>query len=57
MYLHAFTEGHEAGKVIGFWLSHYNEKRPHLSLNGLTPDEVYYSSAKITGLEAVEKAL
>ena len=53
VYLHAFTGGHEARKVIGFWLSHYNEKRPHLSFNGLTPDAVYYSSAKITGLEAV----
>ena len=57
VYLHAFTGGAEARKMISCWLAHYNEKRPHLSLNGLTPDEVYYSSAKITGLAAVEKAL
>ena len=57
VYLHAFRGGHEAHKSIELWMSHYNQKRPHLSFNGLTPDEVYYSSAKITGLEAVEKAL
>ena len=57
VYLHAFTGGHEARKLIGQWLSHYNEKRPHLSLNGLTPDEVYYASAKDTGSSAVEKGL
>ena len=57
VYLHAFTGGHEARKAIGVWLSHYNENRPHLSFNGLTPDEVYYSCDTIEGQVAVGKSL
>ena len=57
MYLDAFRGVHEGRKVIGLWLAHYNQKRADLSFNGLKPDEVYYWSAKIRELEAVEKAL
>lgn len=57
VYLHAFTGGHEARKLIGVWMCAYNQKRPHLSLNGLTPDEVYYAWAKNPESSAVGKAL
>ena len=57
VYLHAFTGGHEARKLIGVWMCDYNQNRPHLSLNGLTPDEVYYAWAKNPESSAVEKAL
>ena len=57
VYLHAFIGVSEARKMIGLWLSHYNEQRSHLSLNGLTPDEVYYAWAKNPESSAVEKAL
>ena len=56
VYLHAFTDGHEAHKAIGIWFSYYNEKRPHLSFNGLTPNEMYYSCAPMEGQLAVEKS-
>ena len=57
VYMHAFTGGREARSEIGSWLHHYNTNRPHLSLSGLTPDEVYSRSmdAQVTG--AVEKAV
>ena len=56
VYLHAFTDGHEAHKAIGIWFSYYNEKRPHLSFNGLTPNEMYYSCDPMEGQLAVEKS-
>ena len=41
VYLHAFEGGSEARKGIGEWIRYYNERRPHSSLDGRTPDEVY----------------
>jgi len=41
VYLHAFEGGSEARKGIGEWIRFYNERRPHSSLDGRTPDEVY----------------
>ena len=29
VYLHAFTGGHEARKLIGVWMCAYNQNRPH----------------------------
>lgn len=42
VYLNAFETSREATKGIGKWISHYNEERPHSSLEDRTPHEVYY---------------
>ena len=41
VYLNAFETGSEARAGIGEWVSYYNGERPHSSLGGLTPDDVY----------------
>ena len=41
VYLHAFSDGHEAREGIGAWMTRYNTRRPHSSLGGQTPDEAY----------------
>ena len=43
VYLHAFEMGSEARQGIGRWVAYYNERRPHSSLDGQTPGEVYGS--------------
>jgi putative transposase len=42
VYLNAFETGSEAREGIGKWFKRYNELRPHSSLDGMTPDEVYF---------------
>lgn len=42
VYLNAFETGSEARKGIGKWISKYNEKRPHSSLDDRTPHEAYW---------------
>jgi len=41
VYLTEITDGFHAGRVIGDWMSFYNDKRPHSALGGATPDEAY----------------
>ncbi len=41
VYLNAFETGTQARQGIGFWIEYYNGRRPHSSLDGWTPDEVY----------------
>ena len=41
VYLHEMTDGFVAERVIGDWLGFYNEVRPHSSLGGDTPAEIY----------------
>ncbi len=41
VYLHELTDGFVAERVIGDWLTFYNELRPHSSLGGKTPAEIY----------------
>ena len=45
VYLHAFETGSEARMGIGKWLGYYNSSRPHSSLDGAAPDEVYAQTA------------
>lgn len=45
VYLHAFETGSEARQGIGKWIGYYNASRPHSSLAGATPDEVYAQAA------------
>jgi len=41
-YLRAYDSVSEARASIGRYLAFYNERRPHSSLDGRTPDEAYF---------------
>ena len=41
VFLQAFETGSEARRGIGDWIRFYNERRPHSSLDGRTPHEVF----------------
>jgi len=43
VYLHAYETVPEARTAIGKYLSFYNGKRPHSSLDRQTPDQVYFN--------------
>jgi putative transposase len=43
VYLRAYESATEAKQFIGRYIAFYNEHRPHSSLDGRTPDEVYFS--------------
>jgi putative transposase len=49
IYLNAFETGSEAREGIGKWFKRYNEQRPHSSLDGSTPDEVYFKLTRAGG--------
>ena len=52
VYLHAFENGTEARKGIGYWIEFYGTQRPHSALAGLTPDEAYAGAACVQQLAA-----
>ena len=43
VYLHAYETVQEARTLIGRYIEFYNTIRPHSSLNGFTPDQVYFN--------------
>lgn len=51
IYLKAYETGAELSKDLKTWFSWYNERRPHSSLDDLTPDDAYYQ-----GLEKLTPA-
>lgn len=42
VYLHAYNTVSEAKQKIGNYLNFYNRQRPHSTLDGKTPDSIYY---------------
>jgi putative transposase len=44
VYLHAYDSVAAAKAGIGRWISFYNGRRPHSSLDGRTPDQAYFGS-------------
>lgn len=42
VYLHAYASVAEARSQIGRYLEFFNTTRPHSSLKGKTPDQVYF---------------
>ncbi len=42
VYLHAFADGSELRQGLKHWITYYNSKRPHSSLDSRTPDEAYW---------------
>ena len=44
VYLHAYVGVSEARASIGRYLSFYNSRRPHSSLDGKTPDQAYFKT-------------
>jgi putative transposase len=47
VYLRAYTGGSDARASIGRYITFYNTERPHSSLDGLTPDEAYFTSSAV----------
>jgi transposase InsO family protein len=43
VYLRAYDSVSEARASIGRYLNFYNGRRPHSSLDGMTPDQAYFS--------------
>jgi len=46
IYLHAYTNVPEARTGIGEYIKFYNQRRPHSSLAGKTPDQAYFNQPK-----------
>jgi putative transposase len=44
VYLHAYESVSEARSAIGCYMTFYNSRRPHSSLDRQTPDEAYFSA-------------
>jgi putative transposase len=44
VYLHAYETVADARASIGWYLDLYNRRRPHSSLDGMTPDQAYYGA-------------
>ncbi len=42
IYLHSFDTGNALRRGLAWWITYYNQDRGHSSLDGKTPDEVYY---------------
>ena len=44
VYLHAYATVSEARTKLAAYIDFYNRRRPHSSLDGRTPDDVYFNS-------------
>ena len=48
IYLHGYESVHEASQSLTRYFAFYNQRRPHSSLDGQTPDTVYFNSLSST---------
>ena len=48
VYLHAYDSVSEARQALCRYITFYNTRRPHSSLDGKTPDTVYFTSQPLT---------
>ena len=46
IYLHTFETGSQVRQGLQRWINLYNAYRPHSSLDGKTPDEVYWQKPR-----------
>lgn len=44
VYLHGYDSVSEARAGIGRYIEFYNTRRPHQSLDGATPESIYFNS-------------
>ena len=51
VYLRAYDTVAEARSSIGGYLGFYNRKRPHSSLDGRTPDQVYFGGLAVAAAD------
>ena len=47
VYLHAYERVPDARASVGRYLNLYNRRRPHSSLDGMTPDQAYYGAQSL----------
>ena len=47
VYLHGYDSVPDARASIGRYLDLYNRRRPHSSLDGMTPDQAYYGAQSL----------
>jgi putative transposase len=47
VHLHAYDSVSEAKARLGRYIGFYNQRRPHRSLDGMTPDSVYFGSLPV----------
>jgi len=52
VYLHAYASVPEARAALARYLTFYNAKRPHSSLDWLTPDQAYFNASQPISLAA-----
>lgn len=45
VYLKAYESITDAKQNISAWIDYYNQRRPHLSVNKKTPDNIYFKEA------------
>ena len=47
VYLHAYDSVSQASSSISRYFDFYNQRRPHSSLDGMTPDQAYFTPLPI----------
>ena len=57
VYLNNFENARQAKVLIGNWMNHYNQNRPHSTFDGQTPHEVYLKIQNLNGLSPIETRL
>ncbi|WP_425248222.1 IS3 family transposase [Desulfonatronum thiosulfatophilum] len=56
IHLHEFATGRDARTILGDWFEDYNSDRPHSSLEGLVPNEVYADNSLLGSIKLGDAA-